>query len=54
MPVDPVCKMEIDKEDAAAEKDYKGTKYYFCSEDCKESFDENPDKFLRQKKAAGG
>ncbi len=54
MPIDPVCKMEIDKEDAGAETDYKGSKYYFCSEDCKESFDKAPEKYAEKKKKAAG
>lgn len=47
---DPVCKMEIDKDDAEAETSYRGTKYYFCSEECKESFDRAPEKFVEKGK----
>lgn len=56
MPVqDPVCKMEIDKDEAAAETTYRGNKYYFCSEECKESFDKRPEQFIgpHRKRAAG-
>ncbi len=53
MPIDPVCKMEVEKEDAAAETLYRGNKYYFCSEDCKDSFEKEPDKYSEKKKKAG-
>lgn len=39
---DPVCGMQIDSDDAVASMEYEGTTYYFCSEDCKESFEEDP------------
>lgn len=44
--VDVVCKMEIDKSTAEFTSEYKGTTYYFCSVDCKQKFDENPEKYL--------
>ncbi len=53
MPIDPVCKMEIDEEDASAQTRYKGATYYFCSEDCKESFDKDPEKYAEKKKKTG-
>ncbi len=52
MPKDPVCKMEIEKDDASAETQYKGNKYYFCSEDCKESFEKTPEKYAEKGKKA--
>jgi YHS domain-containing protein len=39
---DPVCGMMIDDKDAAATSEYNGKRYYFCSQDCKVEFDENP------------
>lgn len=44
--IDPVCKMEVDKDSATITSDYNGKKYYFCSPGCKKSFDEEPEKFL--------
>ena len=44
--VDPVCKMEIDKNTAEFTSVYKGTTYYFCSASCKEKFDANPEKYI--------
>ncbi len=40
MAIDPVCKMEVDEEDAKYVSEYKGKKYYFCTLDCKKEFDE--------------
>lgn len=39
---DPVCGMVIDERDAVGTSDFKGTRYHFCSDDCKTEFDENP------------
>ncbi len=44
---DPVCGMEIKKEEAAASSQYKGQEYFFCTPSCKEKFDENPEKYLQ-------
>ncbi len=49
MPLDPVCGMEVEKETAAGSSTYQGETYYFCSLHCKEEFDKNPEKYLKQK-----
>ncbi len=46
MPIDPVCGMEVAADDAAATSEYKGQTYYFCSQDCKDTFDEDPEVYL--------
>jgi YHS domain-containing protein len=43
---DPVCKMMVDPESAAAMSEYKGKKYYFCSRGCKVAFDKDPEKYI--------
>ena len=43
---DPVCKMTIEEEDAAATSSYKGKMYHFCSTHCKQSFDNSPEAYL--------
>jgi len=43
--VDPVCKMTIDAEKAAASSEYKGQTIYFCAKVCKAKFDQNPEKY---------
>jgi len=46
---DPVCGMSVKIATAKYTSDYKGTKYYFCSEGCKTSFDKDPEKYLDKK-----
>jgi YHS domain-containing protein len=45
---DPVCSMKIDR-DAEDTLQYQGKMYGFCSESCKESFQENPQKWVTSK-----
>jgi Cu+-exporting ATPase len=45
---DPVCGMEIDLENAAATMAYKGTSYYFCSEDCHDRFMADPERYAQE------
>ncbi|MGC9227719.1 YHS domain-containing protein [Caldivirga sp.] len=45
--VDPVCGMEV--EDTVPFKSlYRGRVYYFCSRHCKEAFDREPEKYLKE------
>ena len=44
-PVD-VGKMKVKKRKAKFKSDYNGKTYYFCAKGCKESFDEDPEKYL--------
>jgi membrane fusion protein, copper/silver efflux system len=44
---DPICGMQVDPIKAGDKKTtYKGETYYFCSEMCKKSFQENPEKYV--------
>jgi YHS domain-containing protein len=43
---DPVCKMDVDPNRAAATSSYKGDTYYFCSVQCKQRFDSDPESFV--------
>ena len=43
---DPVCGMMIEDTTANAKSTYQGKTYYFCSEDCKTSFEANPAKYI--------
>ena len=52
MPLDPVCGMEVEKDETAGSSTYKGETYYFCSLHCKEEFDKNPEKYLKGKSAS--
>ena len=40
--IDPVCGMTVDQQDAPEKAEYEGTTYYFCSSDCREEFETNP------------
>jgi YHS domain-containing protein/cytochrome c5 len=44
--IDPVCGMKIEPEDAAGKSEYKGTTYYFCMDADKETFDQDPEKYI--------
>ena len=52
IPKDPVCKMEVDPETAAAEAEYHGKQYYFCCPGCKATFERDPERYLKE--TAGG
>ncbi|MBU4446039.1 YHS domain-containing protein [bacterium] len=41
---DPVCGMEVEKGRICSE--YKDKKYCFCSESCKEQFEQSPEKYI--------
>jgi Cu+-exporting ATPase len=43
---DPVCGMEVTYENAQARSEYNGETYYFCSLDCKETFDKDPERYV--------
>lgn len=47
MAKDPTCGMEVD-EAKAIEGEYQDQTYYFCSEPCKKSFEENPEIYLKK------
>ena len=48
MAKDPVCGMEVNPEQAAGTSEYQGQTYYFCSPDCKRTFDGNPQQYATQ------
>ncbi len=43
---DPVCQMKIRPADAVASLEHAGTTYYFCSQDCADSFKESPEDYI--------
>lgn len=43
---DPVCGMDVDAVAAAEKSEQGGATYYFCSESCKNRFEQNPEKYL--------
>ncbi len=46
MAKDPVCGMVVDEDKATLKSEYMGEKYYFCAPSCKETFDEDPAKYV--------
>ena len=44
---DPVCGMEIDSSQAAAQSQYQGQTYFFCSVECKQKFDQDPKQYVK-------
>ncbi len=47
-PVDPVCGMEVDPEQAAATVRHRTRTYYFCCQGCASRFQQDPEGILRQ------
>lgn len=52
MAKDPVCNMMVDEKTSKFKSEYQGKTYYFCAESCKNTFDENPEKYV--KNSTGG
>ena len=44
---------EMKKSEAKGSMEYKGKTYYFCCDNCENSFKENPEKFINQKGQEG-
>ena len=45
---DPVCGMQVNENDAAGKSEHNGQQYYFCSNECKQRFDRNPEQYARK------
>ena len=43
---DPVCGMEVSRNTAMDECDYRGKTYYFCAGICREAFEAEPEKYI--------
>jgi YHS domain-containing protein len=52
MEKDIVCGMEVDPASAPATSEYQGRTYYFCSSACKQAFDDEPEKYVREEDVA--
>ncbi|PGF14164.1 acyl dehydratase [Natrinema sp. CBA1119] len=46
MPVDPVCSMEVTDTDPGTTVTHDETEYHFCSQACRDLFEQNPDSYL--------
>lgn len=45
---DPVCKMELDPADSAAEIVFEDVTHYFCSPSCAEDFKAKPETYVKK------
>ena len=45
MVIDPICLMEIDEKSAPFKSVYNGLTFYFCDKNCKQKFEEEPEKY---------
>lgn len=54
MAKDPICEMEVEPSEAAANYEYEGTTYYFCAVGCKDKFAQDPEKYVESKGSGDG
>jgi Cu+-exporting ATPase len=52
MTKDPVCGMNVDENKSQYQTQYGGKKYNFCSDQCKQKFDQQPEQYARSASAA--
>ncbi len=50
---DPGCGMEINEENASERSVYQGEVFYFCSDGCRNRFDEDPGRFIERADLSG-
>ena len=50
---DPVCGTELNVENAKERSEHWGKTYYFCSDLCRNKFDESPAQYVSRADAAG-
>ena len=44
---DVVCGAQVDEQKAPATSSYKGERYVFCGQECKDTFDANPERYAK-------
>jgi P-type Cu+ transporter len=47
---DPVCGKQVNENKAPATSTHEGERYVFCGQDCKNKFDENPERYSQSKR----
>lgn len=50
---DPVCGMDVNPNQAVAKSEHSGQTYHFCSQGCKQKFDENPNQYVNKQQSTG-
>ena len=48
MTKDPVCGRDVDQQKAQAKTTHQDRDYLFCSDNCKQKFDEHPERYTHQ------
>lgn len=48
--IDPVCGAEVDPRAGKFTAEFNGTRYYFDSQECKDAFGKNPDRFMEMQR----
>jgi YHS domain-containing protein len=46
MAIDPVCGMDVNENNAPAKTEYNDVTYYFCSQNCRDEFEEDPEEYI--------
>ena len=55
MQKDPVCGMNVDDQKSAIRSEFQGSTYYFCDEECKRKFEQQPELYAgKSDRAMGG
>ena len=50
---DPVCGMAVDPQTATERTEYRGATYHFCSAGCRAAFEQDPERYVGERAAAG-
>jgi Cu+-exporting ATPase len=48
MAIDPICGMTVDESKTQLVSEQEGHKFYFCSSNCKKSFDKDPHRYTHR------
>jgi YHS domain-containing protein len=46
MTPDPVCGLRVDEKKAEFQTQFAGKKYFFCSEECRKEFEDQPQDYV--------
>jgi len=49
---DHVCDMDVDERTAAATYEYEDDTYYFCSQQCKDKFVTDPERYVSRQESS--
>jgi len=43
---DPVCGTRVEEQESEFQTQFAGKKYFFCSEECRKEFENQPDEYI--------